>query len=110
MEEQWHLYHFGILELVHSFNIKSDESIFKSGILENKYLVGAFILGAILQIGVVVIPGLADIFKLVPLNKIQWIYTILISISPLVIIEIQKKFNEIKFGKVVYKDFEDKLA
>ena len=27
----------GLLELVHSFNIKSEESLFKVGILENKY-------------------------------------------------------------------------
>ena len=32
----------GLLELVHSFNIKSEESIFKIGILENKYLLGSF--------------------------------------------------------------------
>ncbi len=92
----------GLLELVHSFNIKSDESIFKSGIFENKYLVGALILGIILQAGVVCVPALAKIFSLVPLNCIQWIYVALISISPIVIMEMQKKFNEIKFGKIVY--------
>ena len=30
-------------------------------------------------------------------------YTTLISIMPIVIMEIQKKFNEFKFGKVIYK-------
>lgn len=92
----------GLLELVHSFNIKSEESIFKVGFFENKYLVGALILGTILQVGVVCIPSVAKIFNLVPLNSIQWIYVTLISISPIVIMEMQKKFNEIKFGKVVY--------
>jgi len=92
----------GLLELVHSFNIKSEESIFKVGLFENKYLVGALILGTILQVGVVCVPVLANIFELVQLNTIQWIYVALISISPIVIMEIQKKFNEIKFGKVVY--------
>ena len=93
----------GLLELVHSFNIKSDESIFKVGILENKYLVGAFLLGAILQTIVVLIPPVASLFKLVPLTGIQWLYTIGISIIPLVLMEMQKKLNEIRFGKVVYK-------
>ena len=93
----------GMLELVHSFNIKSEESIFKVGIFENKYLVGAFLLGTIMQVGVVVFSPIASIFKLVPLNSIQWIYTILISLVPIVIVEIQKKWNEIKFGKIVYK-------
>lgn len=65
----------GLLELIHSFNIKSDESIFKVGLFENKYLMGAFILGAILQVVVVVIPSVAEIFKLVPLTQTQWLYT-----------------------------------
>ena len=91
----------GMLELVHSFNIKSEESIFKVGLFENKYLIGAFILGTILQVIVVMIPMFANVFKLVPLNGIQWLYTIGISILPIVIIEAQKKLNEIKFGKRV---------
>ena len=91
-----------MLELVHSFNIKSDESIFKVGLFENKYLIGAFILGIILQVAVVMVPTFANVFKLVPLNGTQWLYTIGISILPLVIVEAQKKLNEIKFGKRVY--------
>lgn len=94
----------GMLELVHSFNIKSEKSILKTGLFENKYLTGAFILGAILQIGVVIIPGVASYFKLVPLTMNQWFYTAGISVLPIIIIEIQKKFNEIKFGKVIYTD------
>ena len=73
----------------------------KRGLFENKFLIGSFILGTIMQIGVVIIPKLAEIFKLVPLTPIQWLYTIAISIAPVIIIEIQKKFNELKFGKKV---------
>lgn len=91
----------GLLELVHSFNIKSDESIFKNNLFENKYLVGAFLIGTFLQTIVAIIPPLAAIFKLTELNNIQWLYTILISISPIVIIEIQKKLNEYKATKVI---------
>ena len=91
----------GLLELVHAFNIKSEESIFKVSPFDNKYLIGAFILGAALQVGVVVIKPIADIFNLVMLNKEQWLYTILISISPILIIEIQKKINEFRTGKAV---------
>lgn len=56
-----------------------------------------------MQVGVVIFEPVANIFKLVPLNQIQWMYTILISFVPLLIIEVQKKFNEVKFGKVVYQ-------
>ena len=92
----------GILELVHSFNIKGEESIFKTGLFENRYLVGAFVLGTLLQVVVVVISPLAQIFDVVPLNSVQWLMTAMISILPVVIVELQKKFNAYKFGKVVY--------
>ena len=92
----------GVLELVHSFNIKSDESIFKVGIFENKFLIASFVLGIFIQTIVVIIPYLANIFNLVPLNKIQWLITIGISILPIPIIEIQKKINEFRFGKIIY--------
>ena len=80
----------GMLELVHSFNIKSEQSIFKTGILENKYLIGSFILGTIVQTIVVVIPTLANVFKLVSLTSTQWIITIIISILPIPIMELNK--------------------
>lgn len=92
----------GLLELVHSFNIKSEQSIFKVGIFENKFLIGSFILGLFVQTIVVIIPTFAEVFKLVPLNQAQWIIALSISILPIPIIELQKKVNEWKFGKVVY--------
>lgn len=83
----------GMLELVHSFNIKSEQSLLKTGIMGNKYLIGSFALGTLFQTIVVLIPKLANIFKLVPLNSIQWIITIVISILPIPIIELQKYIN-----------------
>jgi len=89
----------GVLELVHSFNIKSEKSIFRTNLFENKYLIGAFLLGVILQVGVVISP-LSEMFKLVPLTKIQWMYTFGISILPLIIMEIQKLVNTLDLGLV----------
>lgn len=94
----------GLLELVHSFNVKSEESIFKTGFLENKFLIGSFLLGTLLQIIVVIVPYFANIFELVPLNFTQWMYTILISLVPIVVVEIQKKCKEIKFRKNYYQE------
>lgn len=91
-----------MLELVHSFNVKSEKSIFKTGLFENKYLIGSFILGTLLQVIVVVVPTFANIFGLVALNTTQWIYTLGISILPIIIVEAQKKLNDIKFGKRIY--------
>ncbi len=81
----------------------------KYGIFENKYLLGAFVLGTIMQIIVVIIPSFAEVFKLVPLNKTQWLYTLGISFLPIVIVELQKKLNEVKFGKVIYQKYEENL-
>ena len=80
----------GLIELVHSLNIKSTESIFKCGLFENKFLIGAVILGTLMQIIVVIIPKLAEIFSLKPLNIEQWLITIIISVMPVVLMEIQK--------------------
>ena len=92
----------GLLELVHSFNIKTEESIFKVGIFENKFLVGSFVLGILLQVIVVIVPVFANIFDLVPLNMTQWIYTIGISILPLAIMELQKFANGLRVEKRSY--------
>ena len=92
----------GVLELVHSFNIKSEKSIFKVGILENKFLIGSFILGVLVQTIVVIIPTFANIFDLVPLNNTQWLIVGIISILPIPIMELQKKVNEMKIQNIIY--------
>ena len=90
------------LELVHSFNIKSESSIFKVGIFNNMYLIGAVVLGLVLQTVVIINPTISQIFGSVPLNSTQWLYVILISVLPLIIMELQKAINEFRFGRVVY--------
>ena len=95
-----------MLELIHSFNVRSEESLLKTGLLKNKYLLGAFLIGSILQVGVVIIPKIAGIFDVVPLNSKQWIYTAVISILPLAIVEMQKKINIIIIGKPIYRTIE----
>ena len=83
----------GFLELIHSFNVKNERSIFEAGLFENKYLVGSFVLGIFIQAIVVVIPAFANIFEVVHLNLTQWIITVAISILPVPVIELQKKLD-----------------
>lgn len=85
----------GLIELVHSFNVKSNHSIIYSGININVYLIGAFILGAILQIGVVSIPEIADIFNSTILTAEQWKIVSIFSLLPLPIIETSKLFKDL---------------
>lgn len=91
-----------MLELVHSFNIRSENSIFEIGVFKNKYLNIAFLAGAILQIAVVIIEPIAKIFDVVPLTLRQWLFTLAVSITPIVIMELKKKLKELKYGKRVY--------
>lgn len=93
----------GLIEMVHSFNIRSEESIFKCGLFKNKYLVLAFVLGLIMQVGIVFIPSVRNIFSLTVLNHTQWGIVAGISLLPIVIMELQKKLNEVLFGRTVYE-------
>ncbi len=92
----------GLTELVHSLNIRSNDSIFSNGFFSNKFLLVSFIFGALIQISVTLIPSIAQMFEVTSLNTIQWIYTILISILPIFIMEVKKKLHEVRHGKVVY--------
>ena len=92
-----------LLELIHSFNIRSEKSILKIGLFKNVYLIGAVALGILMQVLVVAIPMLAKIFSVVPLNSTQWIYVSIISVLPIVIMEAQKRINNIRTRNVSYK-------
>lgn len=63
-----------------------------------------------MQIIVVLVPSLAQMFKLVPLNQTQWLYTLAISVFPLVVIQSYKKMKELKFEKVIYMKYEKKVT
>ena len=58
---------FGTLctaRLVHGFNCKADRPVvFTKRVFNNIYLIGAFLLGLVLITGVMVIPGLQNVFK-----------------------------------------------
>ena len=89
----------GLLELIHSFNVKSEKSLLKTGIFDNKYLVGSLSLGIFVQTVVILIPQIAEIFELTSLNSIQWMITIGISLLPIPVIELQKWFDSKKSKK-----------
>ena len=80
----------GLIELVHSFNIKSERSLFKSGIFNNKYLLISFVVGLFLQVSVVVYTPIAKIFKITQLDINQWMIIVSFSLIPILFSEIQK--------------------
>lgn len=77
-------------QLVHSFNLRSSHSLFKTGLFGNMKLVGAFILGAVMQISVISVPVLSAAFRTVPLNSFQWLIVAVLSLLPLIIVEVEK--------------------
>ena len=58
--------------LFHGFNCKSDRPVvFSKRVIDNKWLIGAFLLGLVLITAVVMIPGLHNIFQVQTLNIAQ---------------------------------------
>lgn len=81
-------------QLFHSFNMRSNLSLSEIGLFTNNKLVLSFIICAFLQIAVISIDPLAKIFQVVPLNFRQWTIVLLLAITPIVIVELQKKINK----------------
>ncbi len=81
-----------ISELIHVFDVRSEQSIFKTSLLSNKKLLLSVFICLILEVSVITIPALASIFKCVCLNFEQWMIVAILSISPMFISEIEKFF------------------
>ena len=79
-----------ISELVHAFNMRSAKSVFKVGVFSNSRMNFAFVTCLFLQVSVAVITPLSEIFKTINLPMNGWIIVAVLSIAPLVIIELQK--------------------
>lgn len=77
-------------QLVHAFNVRSNHSLFKAGLLTNKLMLGAFAISALLQLSVLTVPVLREIFKVGVLNATQWLTVAGLSIAPLVLVELGK--------------------
>ena len=90
----------GLIELVHSFNIKSDASIFKT-LFDNKYLGLSFIVGTILQVSVVLYQPIAKVFDVTTLNISQWFIIVSMSILPILFMEIQKFITNLTYRKTI---------
>jgi len=78
-------------ELVHVLNVRSNKySIFKIGFLTNRYVVGAMAISGLLQILVMTVPFLSDVFNVVSLNFKHWMWVAILALARLVVVEIVK--------------------
>ncbi|MDY6062903.1 MAG: cation-translocating P-type ATPase [Erysipelotrichaceae bacterium] len=86
-----------ISQLVHSFNIKTEKTIFNKDVFNNKALWFATLGGLAVVIGVSEIPFLSSIFELVPLNITDLIICLGLAFVPLPIVELVKKFRPYRY-------------
>ena len=76
-------------QLVHVFNIRDNKlSIFKTGIFDNKKLILATIVSAIMMFIILFVPALRNIFSIVELPIENVLEVILLVFSPILIVEI----------------------
>lgn len=80
----------GLSQLMHSFNVQSRKSLVVTGILNNLSLVWSVLLCIFLEIITASVPTLTTFFKTAPLNSLQWLIVWLMSLSPLLISELEK--------------------
>ena len=84
----------GLSQLIHAFNERSDRSVFEIGILSNKYMAGSFVICGLMQVLVIAIAPVADVFGVVPLNMMQWLIVSGFALVPLITIEIEKALKK----------------
>ncbi|MBO3328118.1 calcium-transporting P-type ATPase, PMR1-type [Clostridium perfringens] len=84
-----------VSQLFLSISLRSNtKSAFSLGIFSNKYLVYSILLGIFLQVIIISISFIANIFKVTPLLLYDWIVVILVSLIPFAINEILKLFRK----------------
>lgn len=84
-------------QLFYSLSIRhSTKSILQIGLLSNMYLIGAIIVGFILQFGVISIPVLAKAFNVHNLSLGDWGLVMVFALIPLIVNEIIKSFMRLK--------------
>jgi Ca2+-transporting ATPase len=77
------------------------KSIFQIGVFSNKYLVGAVVLGLLLQLAVMGLPFMQKAFKLQMLDRQGWVMVILLGLGPLLVNELGKIYLRARRKKTV---------
>lgn len=77
-------------QLVHSFNVRSSESLFSIGFFTNPKLVAAFLICVIMQVSVICLPTLSGIFRTAMLSADEWKIVAGLALVPLAAVEAGK--------------------
>ena len=87
-------------QLFHAYNVKSKHSVFSKKSYKNSFMNFAFILGFSLQVIVIYMVGVRDLFEFTPLTFVQFIICIGLSLVMVVIMEIHKLIERRKNRKI----------
>ena len=80
-----------LCQLFHAFDVRSEHaSLLHIGIFSNPAMNRAFLIGLAMQLGVLCIPPLQQIFSTVPMTGPQWGAVLSLAAAPLVVCEITK--------------------
>ncbi|QLY81739.1 cation-translocating P-type ATPase [Clostridium intestinale] len=80
-----------VSQLFYSLSVRNPKkTLFEIGPLTNKYLLGAICLGILLQLAIISIPPIAEIFKVFTLTSRDWGFVILLSLIPFILNELIK--------------------
>ena len=81
-------------QLFHAFNVRSeDRSLFSQGVLSNPSMNKAFLVGMALQLSVMLVPPLRQIFSVIAMGGRQWLAVLLLAAAPVPICEVSKALS-----------------
>lgn len=80
----------GYSSVIHAFNCRSSESIFKIGFTSNKKMFQMVLLSLTILTVLTLVPFLRNALFLVPLAPIHWIIVVVLSVLPLFVTELVK--------------------
>ena len=83
-------------QLIHMLNVRQQRSIFSQNPFRNKILWFTILVGMIINILIISIPGVASVFGLIPMTITQWLIVIALAFS---IIPVMEVYKFIKFLK-----------
>ena len=73
----------GFSQLLHVRNLHSNKhSSFRTSVFSNLALLGAIFMSALLLLGVLLIPSVSNIFGVMPMDNLHWLYVGNLSLVP----------------------------
>ena len=89
-------------EIGYAVSMRSPKNVWKAGLLRNKKMVWAVLTCALLQGSVLAIPTLSKLFQVSPLTFRGVLWTILFSVLPFAVLELEKHLRKERSGRRLY--------